>query len=502
MRRRVGGAARRLAAWLLAAALVPAVALGQGGAPEGPVPMPVARPAAANEEAAVDEEALPSADLPAVPTPLPDALRPVSRPAESAGLTPTPAADAESAFDGQADVANTSFAASDSLAPDPGDEPLTTATADDEPASSSDDLTKPATRPEARPAGAVLLGGTLLVAPPAPPVLATPAALAPATLAATEDDAPAAARAAPPLAPDTTPALTGGAPAELRAELAMTEIVPFRIPVTMGAPGVAPPTRPGAERTAGEAPRVGRPRARPATPVDPVPLAPPEPDAPAIYRPGVVVALGGIGPSDWAPRRAMHPLTRPEGLAARAAERAAETPPPVTAVRGAGGAICGNPLLQGEVIAPIPGPGACGVDEPVRVQAVAGIRLSEGATITCDTANALASWVEDAVRPTFGARGGGVVQIDLMGHYSCRPRNNRAGARLSEHSYGRAVDVGGFRFADGTRLTVVRDGRSEIMQEVHRAACRPFSTTLGPGSDGYHEDHFHYDVAPRGDYCR
>jgi hypothetical protein len=39
---------------------------------------------------------------------------------------------------------------------------------------------------------------------------------------------------------------------------------------------------------------------------------------------------------------------------------------------------------------------------------------------------------------------------------------------------------------------------------MHRAACGTFGTTLGPGSDGMHEDHFHYDTARHrnGAYCR
>ena len=41
------------------------------------------------------------------------------------------------------------------------------------------------------------------------------------------------------------------------------------------------------------------------------------------------------------------------------------------------------------------------------------------------------------------------------------------------------------------------------MRAAHRAACGIFGTTLGPGSDGYHEDHLHFDTVSRGSpYCR
>jgi hypothetical protein len=42
------------------------------------------------------------------------------------------------------------------------------------------------------------------------------------------------------------------------------------------------------------------------------------------------------------------------------------------------------------------------------------------------------------------------------------------------------------------------------LRRIYKAACPYFRTTLGPGSDGYHEDHFHFDTSARsgGAYCR
>jgi hypothetical protein len=38
---------------------------------------------------------------------------------------------------------------------------------------------------------------------------------------------------------------------------------------------------------------------------------------------------------------------------------------------------------------------------------------------------------------------------------------------------------------------------------MRKAACGPFNTVLGPGSDPFHGDHFHLDTARgRGPYCR
>jgi hypothetical protein len=44
-----------------------------------------------------------------------------------------------------------------------------------------------------------------------------------------------------------------------------------------------------------------------------------------------------------------------------------------------------------------------------------------------------------------------------------------------------------------------------MLRRIHAAGCGPFRTTLGPGSDGFHEDHLHYDIERRrggGTYCR
>ena len=93
--------------------------------------------------------------------------------------------------------------------------------------------------------------------------------------------------------------------------------------------------------------------------------------------------------------------------------------------------------------------------------------------------------------------------MQVVGHYAYRPRNNQAGARLSEHGRGRAIDIGGVILDDGTRLTVARDWPDPALREMHEAACGIFGTTLGPGSDGFHEEHVHYDTARgRGPYCR
>lgn len=169
--------------------------------------------------------------------------------------------------------------------------------------------------------------------------------------------------------------------------------------------------------------------------------------------------------------------------------------------------VCGDPALIGETIGTVEGSGACGIDGAVRLTAVSGVTLSTPATIDCSTAIALKSWVETGVRPIVGDTGGGVASLRVVAHYSCRSRNNQSGARLSEHSFGRAIDIAGIGLVDGTEMTVLGDwnGRyARQLRDMWQAACGPFGTVLGPEADRFHRDHFHFDTASyrSGSYCR
>ena len=42
---------------------------------------------------------------------------------------------------------------------------------------------------------------------------------------------------------------------------------------------------------------------------------------------------------------------------------------------------------------------------------------------------------------------------------------------------------------------MVLGGYDRTLRRVHSGACGIFGTTLGPGSDGYHEDHLYFDTA-------
>jgi hypothetical protein len=69
---------------------------------------------------------------------------------------------------------------------------------------------------------------------------------------------------------------------------------------------------------------------------------------------------------------------------------------------------------------------------------------------------------------------------------------------LSEHARANALDVRAFRLADGRSISLIdRMVPREVRENVLHSACARFTTVLGPGSDGYHEDHIHLDLMAR-----
>lgn len=238
-----------------------------------------------------------------------------------------------------------------------------------------------------------------------------------------------------------------------------------------------------------------RPLVRPYREPDPVVVVDPTTDA--VILPAVA-GLSADQFSELAVAVAMIPPERPEGITQAYQALQAERQR---------GSVCGDLALQGVTLGSVPGPGSCGFSDAVEVRSIAGVTLSTPARIDCTTAVQLRRWVEQAAIPQFRDVGGGLARIDVMGAYSCRTRNNVPGARLSEHAFGRAIDIGGFRMRDGTRVTLLQGWNSSYGQRLralHAAACGPFGTVLGPNANAAHRDHFHFDTARyrSGSYCR
>ncbi|MGI9463589.1 MAG: extensin family protein [Aestuariivirgaceae bacterium] len=168
--------------------------------------------------------------------------------------------------------------------------------------------------------------------------------------------------------------------------------------------------------------------------------------------------------------------------------------------------------LNAKPIDPIGGPDGCGIAAPIRITSFGAVTVKPAAKLNCTMAAALYKWVTDAVQPA--ARKSfkqPIVEIRNLASYQCRARNGVAGGRISEHSFGNALDIGAFKLANGQQLTVLDDwsstmaffgvnAKAKFLTRSHKGACKLFSTVLGPKANKAHENHFHFDLGRDGRY--
>jgi len=120
------------------------------------------------------------------------------------------------------------------------------------------------------------------------------------------------------------------------------------------------------------------------------------------------------------------------------------------------------------------------------------------ATLRCPIAEAVAQWVRNDLDTAMAELDSPPAAITNHGSYDCRGRNNDAGAKISEHGRGNALDLGPIRLANGSVVDLTKRSTPQpFRQRLRDAACHRFNTVLGPGSDAYHADHIHVDLAER-----
>jgi hypothetical protein len=168
---------------------------------------------------------------------------------------------------------------------------------------------------------------------------------------------------------------------------------------------------------------------------------------------------------------------------------------------------CRLALTESIAIAPsipdIHGPGGCGGEDLVRLEAVVlpdqhRVALKPAAILRCTMASAIADWVRTDVAPLAQNLGSVISDLDNFDSFECRGRNRVAGAALSEHGRANALDVRAFKLANGQSISLTdRNVPRELRENVLHSVCTRFMTVLGPGSDGYHEDHIHLDLMER-----
>jgi hypothetical protein len=149
----------------------------------------------------------------------------------------------------------------------------------------------------------------------------------------------------------------------------------------------------------------------------------------------------------------------------------------------------------------------CGYRDAVRLSTAGSATIAyrpANLGTSCSVAASLAMWEWDVVQPAaLGHFGSKVAVIDHYGSYNCRRIYGRAEGGWSEHASANAIDVAGFRLANGRRMSVARDwnsggDRAAFLREVRDGACDLFATVLSPDYNRAHHDHLHLDQAARG----
>jgi len=150
----------------------------------------------------------------------------------------------------------------------------------------------------------------------------------------------------------------------------------------------------------------------------------------------------------------------------------------------------------------------CLIDHPVLLSDLGnGVALEPPALLGCPIARATVDFMRDEVGPAaerhLDTAPKALVQVS---GYVCRTRHGTD--TISQHALGTALDWGAIVLENGNIIDIReqepdRAAEQDFLDDIREAACGPFTTVLGPGTDADHADHFHFDVAERNSaFCR
>lgn len=139
---------------------------------------------------------------------------------------------------------------------------------------------------------------------------------------------------------------------------------------------------------------------------------------------------------------------------------------------------------------------SCPLTNVVRMQS-SSVRFNQSFVATCPLALAWVMYERHELQPAAQEiMGSPVRQVDHVGSFACRNIYHRENARRSEHATAEALDVIGFRFENGQRITLIKhwddEGSvGEFLRAARDGACDTFGNVLGPDYNAAHADHFH-----------
>ena len=130
------------------------------------------------------------------------------------------------------------------------------------------------------------------------------------------------------------------------------------------------------------------------------------------------------------------------------------------------------------------------------------VALSSSFLASCPLAVAFALFQRHALQPAAQAvYGQAVARVDHLGSFACRNMYNREKAARSQHATANALDIAGFRLADGRTVNVLRDwpqdnADARFLRQVRDDTCEVFNVVLSPDYNAAHRNHFHLDTGP------
>ncbi|MDO8377776.1 extensin family protein [Phenylobacterium sp.] len=192
----------------------------------------------------------------------------------------------------------------------------------------------------------------------------------------------------------------------------------------------------------------------------------------------------------WKPLSVIDPV----GVATKAkAARTGEDPAACRAVLTQGG-------LSFREVQETSADGTCQVRGALRFTGgMAPLRPAD-VSLTCKEALAVSIWERQVVQPAaFEVLGEAVTAIDNYGSYACRRIYGQAEGPVSEHASANALDVAGFKLANGEVISVLKDWndpgpKGRFLHRVRDGGCRVFVTVLSPDYNAQHANHFHLDM--------
>ncbi|WP_379072948.1 extensin family protein [Mesorhizobium sp. UC22_110] len=235
----------------------------------------------------------------------------------------------------------------------------------------------------------------------------------------------------------------------------------------------------------------------------PLPQARPDkaPDKAANEQEGRKPFQGPELPSDWKRPVATKPLPDPRSNIAPAERMPAEETACRERLKTLGAEFDEAKAKHDDAL-------GCSLPYPLMLKKLGqSVEVTPDVELDCAMAETMSRFVKDVVAPAAKAElGQELKSISQASGYVCRPRNGSS--KLSEHAFGNALDIAAFTFKDGTTVEVGKTSsapQAKLIDRIRKAACGPFKTVLGPGSDADHALHLHLDLAPRkngGTFCQ